>query len=324
MFKTLILTSLLAFSTSVNALNDENNVNISNSDCDSVSSVPINREIEYINPNNYVRTFVGTYNYKDRIYLSDEDIWMFGDPGQFVGTHTIYPQYPTYFYCSDLTNPSIVPSYFVFAFSYGDGDGYCAISYVWHSFADSSVSGQVDESYIYLGGTDLANLDYRDVIFSFPEPLILTGFEALLFETLFTTADNQFVVSYDGYYTMNSTSVSSNFVIVGNLMYQQRLYLGFFKYGDNWRYLYYDSENDNYGYLLITPNSQGNGQYYFNNVKMPVSSRLALSNVGVFAFVRDTSYDNATFRDMLFSVMDSPLYFLSSLFNWELFGTNLF
>lgn len=49
-----------------------------------------------------------------------------------------------------------------------------------------------------------------------------------------------------------------------------------------------------------------------------------LSQIGVFSYVRDTQYDDTDFHDLLFTIMDTPIYFFSRLFDFQFFGVNLY
>lgn len=179
---------------------------------------------------------------------------------------------------------------------------------------------------------------YSDVFFYISAELGFTDkTEQALFNTFFTTDVNEYFTTYTGYYSMNNQIANWQDVFAfGNFTFNDSMYFVVSSVFDGggipsstlygWRYDYaygypYLAFDD---YALPLRNSVPSNQFYFTGVKMPKYSYNRLTSYGVFAFVRDTSYDDTEFKDVLFAVMDSPIYMLSRLLNFELFGMNLF
>lgn len=155
-----------------------------------------------------------------------------------------------------------------------------------------------------------------------------------LFYDLFTTEDNAYVKSYSGYYnfTTNVSSFSSDFSIFGFITFNNNIYRSMYSnynlYPNSVYLSYFDNETNSFATETFTLPFDSNVVAYDNilmsNVKMTTSTYTYLSNIGVWSYVRDTTYDNAGWQDLLFGVMDSPIYMISRLLSFELFGINLF
>ena len=178
---------------------------------------------------------------------------------------------------------------------------------------------------------DLANLiDYQYMFFNVLQPVYFAEEDYALFDILFTHDDNFFITSYNGYFNMfNNSSLSGYhyYNVFGSIAFNNSLsYCYNFVLGSYTYQVDTLSLDSSTGTLVINRFGQSDLQknVLFNNVKMSRNAYLDLQNIGIFAYVHDTSYDDSTFNDLLFSIMDSPIYMLSRLLNFELFGTNLF
>lgn len=219
------------------------------------------------------------------------------------------------------------------------------ISVTFHVYNHAYASG-VDWTYELLSGYDISNFAQSnyDLIFEVRQQYLIHDDLAHIFNAIFTTADNVYTRSYTGYYNFRNglSNISSYIVVFGYFMFNQSSYTLMFNYGDGIHtdsytalYLSYyqliDLDGNGYqGYsiesfaLPFNSNSVISFNIYMTGVKMSNTTYNRLSGVGVFGYVRDTSYDNVTFKDFFFSLVDTPVYFASSLLSFELFGVNLF
>lgn len=182
------------------------------------------------------------------------------------------------------------------------------------------------------------NSGYRDVILQFSNQYILHDDLAVVFDIFFTKEDNVYVKSYDGYYSFlnNLTDINNNFFVHGSINFNNKLSRYMTNCTDGMLggntssfvcsyfdviYLYYIPSVYS---LPLNKNDVTSNQLLLSNCKMSLNSYNTLSQVGSFTYVRDNSYDNTNFHDLIFTLMDSPIYMLSRLLSFELFGMNLF
>lgn len=192
--------------------------------------------------------------------------------------------------------------------------------------------GHLDSIYYLITEGDINDVlpaGYLDIFFNVLPTYSLDSTKLSLFNSLFTHDDNEYVVSYNGYYSFFTTggfSLSQNVDIGGSINAGVNgIYFSYSVYPQGnvyyTSYEYYDTLTQRY---LVTGDAFTPVTNLIINGKMTYASYVALSNVGVFAYVRDSSYDNTDFHDLLFTIMDTPVYLISRLFNFELFGMNLF
>lgn len=177
--------------------------------------------------------------------------------------------------------------------------------------------------YIYDLIDDLG--DFKDLYFYVTTPYSLDSTSYQQFNLIFTSGDNKYVVSYNGYYSFlsgNITSFNERFTILGNIIFNNVIYYGFRSGAYSVDAISIDYVNSSNSVIVSIPYQNGN--IWFNNVKMTKSNYTFLNSIGVFGYVRPTTFDDSTFNDLLFSIMDSPIYMLSRLLNFELFGVNVF
>lgn len=163
--------------------------------------------------------------------------------------------------------------------------------------------------------------------------ILLHGDAAKVFDSCFTTIDNSFTTSYTGYYSFITTisSLPQNVCVLGNMLFDNSSSFGFTNYGytsNKLGFFKYSIEYNAYSvYLYDLPfnkNVISTNNLMLTNCKMTKTTKTYLESVGFFGYVRDTSFDNVTFKDFFFSLVDTPVYFASSLLSFELFGVNLF
>ena len=205
---------------------------------------------------------------------------------------------------------------------------YSQVSVSLYCFEYDDLSTYVDFTIPFDNGDVLSDLEveYRDLYFYVTNPYVLDSDSYQQFNKIFTSNDNQYVVSYNGYYSFLSggiTPLSTNPTILGNIVLNNVIY-----YGIRTGSFYFSAISIDY---VNNTNTVVNGLSYsqspniwFNNVKLTKSDYTYLNTIGVFGYSRPTTYDDSTFNDLLFSIMDSPIYMLSRLLNFELFGVNVF
>lgn len=59
-------------------------------------------------------------------------------------------------------------------------------------------------------------------------------------------------------------------------------------------------------------------------IKMTQNEYNRWQSYGVFGYVPQVQPGEYEFDDLFFSLVDTPIYFVYSIFNWKLFGANLF
>lgn len=191
---------------------------------------------------------------------------------------------------------------------------------------------QYTESITIERGDDFQDFNIKALMFYCHRPIILHDDDAIIFSNIFTTEDNSLVTSYTGYYSFVSSSTTANhFFVFGSCLFNNQMYYGFTSHGvesTKVNFYYYDVNEFYYtmrSYQLpLVGGDISNRNILCTNCKMSVDSKTRLSNIGIFSYVRDTSYDDTDFKDLMFSVMDSPIYMLSRLLGFELFGVNLY
>lgn len=150
-----------------------------------------------------------------------------------------------------------------------------------------------------------------------------------LFRHVFFAESNEYVINYTGWYSFNSNinSVNNYFNVYGNVSSNNTLY----------NHLYGSHEADGIYYLqsnlsinltlrpYIMHDDTGwhsSQLVYFTGVLIPYEMRQRLLSLGNFNYIPDVP--NTTLPEVIFSVVDAPVFYLYSLFNFDVFGTNLF
>ena len=308
MIKTLFATALLSFSVGAKSIDHREAVT--------------NNQATYVN---------GSYNFKDSFDfdtddfdLSDYEI-VFEDIGSvksYLNPMSFYDGGGHFYYVYKINFNVNYVSTITLTFYYYD------------VYSSSSFSFSIiDDSLI----TDLDS-DYSDLIINFRNTYILDGDEAKLFNYCFTREDNALTTTYNGYYSFsnNLSSINNWFFISGAISFNNRVYNVFTNKGDGVVGSsavavcgsYFNIEQNQYYMqsfgLPFDRNYVSSNNVLMSNAKMTKYSYNNLTNVGVFAYQHDPTYDDADWKDLLFSVMDSPIYMISRLLNFEIFGINLY
>lgn len=186
---------------------------------------------------------------------------------------------------------------------------------------------------IYLGsgpdGYDDCSTDLMACVVYFDDYYYASGNSGKLFRNVFGNEPNEYVYAYTGWYTFNGNinTVNEYFNLYGNVTVGNSLY----------NHLYGSHESDNVFYLqsqysinrTILPYHlhddtgwHSSQLVYFTGVLIPEKERTVLLQLGMFNYVPDVP--NTSLTELIFSVVDSPVYFLYSMLNFEVFGTSLF
>lgn len=207
-----------------------------------------------------------------------------------------------------------------------------------HSFYFYLFNGTDDpiDSYIVTCTNEdlsLQNDEAQNLLIYFPTPYVPSSvFQSNLsrFFEFFTSGSNAYIDYYVGWYFLNIYSNSVEFEVVGNVTANNNLYATLSYYSgvvqcDYNSYLNPNSVDMPYQPLVMYKNGSWqitNRNIYLNITKMPkyVYDQMAL--VGTFTYVPQDNM-NATFGDLFFGIADTPIYFISRLFSFELFGVNL-
>ena len=225
----------------------------------------------------------------------------------------------------------------LFNLFYDQLDGYITVRV---AFDDD----RIDEYFIYPNGvtpvTDSA-LSVEDFVVYFNDYVTLTDNQLKLFKGVFTDYyDDSIFTTYTGWYYM-TTSFSSatphyyatccgNFLYcgyVGNYLIEIRNYvqgavnnlsidLDFYSSGRRVSFIVfprYEQTNQFY---------QGQHNVLMTDVFMPLSSYRKFETYGQFEYVYD--HNDYGMDDLFISIADTPITFLTSMFNFELFGTTFY
>lgn len=206
-------------------------------------------------------------------------------------------------------------------------DGYCTFDFYCYN-------GQEDlYTYSTSWSSTLENVTYRALMFNVNPSFYIGGTEGWFFDNYFTLEGNAYVTTYTGYYSFSQglTDINSKFAVYGTTMFNNILGTGLTNYvytSDTFGLYTYDTATGYYD--LTTYTLPFNSMYVsganvnFVNAKMTNETKTLLESVGIFSYQQDNTYNDATFNDLLFSVVDSPIYMISRILNFELFGVNLF
>lgn len=190
------------------------------------------------------------------------------------------------------------------------------------SYGASNTTGNYQELKYY----DSSNI--LGLILYFPSSFYYQSSRNNAFKDFFTRENNEFIESYSGYFSfaLNYTNsviidVRGSFLIDNNLYYEIYDY----EHDEMWaRYVSYNNENE------ITKNkcfmaddiAPQNRNIYMNVPKIPKAIKQQFETFGVFDYVEQ--HVPTSWYDMILSTMDAPIYYLTSMMNFELFGINLF
>lgn len=288
MFKTLITTCLLTFSCASGTL----------------------KEVPQTNDLN-VRNAYGTYNLQgDWCFRDVFDVtW---DSYEYEYTYYDYTSYGNgitapkgLFITSNGSTQSYIDVRTLYVHDYGDG------GFTFHcSFGEELISEDV-----YINDT-LSNFPYqfKHLIMWFPSATYVSQRYYEIWTCLFQRSANNYCTAYTGWYTFVNFDENVKWQLCGSLIVNNNLQT----------YMTYNNGNcyvDNITYI-DNGTLNGSSAFYLDNVLITDAFYDAMTDTGVFNFaVQPVTY---SFGDMIFSVIDAPIYMLSQLFSFELFGIQFY
>lgn len=175
----------------------------------------------------------------------------------------------------------------------------------------------------------------QELLFEFHEDVGFTREEGMIFDFFFTRDNNSFITTYNGYFTWSSlTSYNRPVTCFGTSLFGSSMYYDLVTPQQNgatsWDNAYYfsvDFSTYEYSRFILEGSQfplQNYNKTWLVNWKMSNNTKSKLELYGVFQYVPDHTYDDVTFKDFFFSIVDTPVYFVSSILSFELFGVNLF
>lgn len=196
-----------------------------------------------------------------------------------------------------------------------------------HNYHVNIVIGDDIDCYIFRNENlqDMSSY-FQHLILYFDSTFYIPLSRSTLFFSLFTNYGNAYSEFYRGYYSFVPSEFNHQvtFEILGPMLVDSSLYddlsvdagVGVARNSVN------SGETvtiyENLQLKILDPN------IYLDGVLIPTTFKIRMQRIGIFGYVRDNSYDNATFSDLLFSVMDTPIYFITRLLSFELFGVDMF
>lgn len=207
-------------------------------------------------------------------------------------------------------------------------------SYFEFSFSQSDITRQYWFRYYFGGGnnegTTSGNIEpYRTIVY-FNRPYYLDRDTKHRWDMYFTHEGNSYCSVYTGWYTMNNNYIAPirNYQIFGNFIVNNNLYTSLQYTSDRggaFEALLDDFNNDFYSSIYIWRDNQyqiNDKLIYFTDVMIPQTTMINLRANGVFAYAYEPV--NYTFGEMIFNIIDAPIYMLSQLFSFTLFGIEFY
>lgn len=293
----------------------------------------------YSNTSQYVKGIYNLYDVYDLTYL--HSYWSDNNfPYTYSGSFRV-DKFPTSgmplynFSCPiSIDNTTYFVEQFTFSYTIGnDIDVSIDYYYLQEQTQTLSFSIETHDSLVNHG------VNLHECLFSLRNGTAVDLPLALLFNAVFTTQNNEYMTTYKGYYTwVPRSSYSNPFTAFGTELYSGAMLQNLYTYHvnaptyDTLVLNRADYDNDdlvnyvNYRYTDVVFDTKLENQdtQFLVDWKLSKKSYDRLSTYGIFAYVRDNTYDDADFQDLLFSIMDSPFYMISRMLNWQLFGVNLF
>lgn len=172
------------------------------------------------------------------------------------------------------------------------------------------------------------NIYFKEMILYFPSSFYYTESRDNAFFYFFTTQNNNYITSYNGYFNFALNYTGTNLDLKGNFIIDNSMYFEIWDKDTGDMYANYNFYNEGntitkHKRIFGTNIAPKNRNIFMQIQKIPNSQKQQLEQFGVFAYVQPVQ-DETTFSGFFFSIMDAPIYYLSSLFSFELFGVNMF
>lgn len=277
-----------------------------------------------------------------------------------VGSHSLQPRnanrlYSLYgCYCmneefdvdvTSLSNDAVVIDYNVyydaFMLFHLENDNYIYNTTI-RTFEFNYVDVDTFEVHLYDGeyslrqeittGDDIYDLytEMQIMVLFFPTPYYVSEYTYQVFNCFYNNNGNPFVTKYSGWYSFNTSSISTYngiFTFNGFITADNNLY-NYIDYRNKTCTCYIRGVDYQYGVnggsTVVVDNGvlKSNVPLLLSDVLIPDYIRTQMLLVGTFSYTyTPVEY---TFGDMVFSVVDAPIYMLSQLFSFELFGLQFY
>lgn len=170
----------------------------------------------------------------------------------------------------------------------------------------------------------------QNMYFYVRQSMLMNEDQSNLFNALFTTQENLYTKNYTGYYSFNNQvqTIDENIAMYGNITIGQNMFYTVtgIANSSNLVVSYYNPTDQIYNVknLALPFSNNAESTQWYMQVKMTEEDYVNWENYGVFGYVPQIRPDTYSFEDLFFSLADTPIYFLYSIFNWQLFGANLF
>lgn len=195
---------------------------------------------------------------------------------------------------------------------------------------DINISADEDTSREYWTFVDennsLGDTDFDELVLYFPNPVYADLNFTQFVNYWFTQSGNPYVTSYTGWYTFGASPFTNNVdsvSVMGNIIANNNLVNFIGKGATVYTRIYQPYTNDYHDFDLYSSNTwYGSRSVYFTGVLFPQSAKTEFNKMGVFDYVQE--YEHYEFGQMIFSVVDAPIYMLSQLFSFELFGIQFY
>lgn len=178
----------------------------------------------------------------------------------------------------------------------------------------------------YHSGYELSNgYTYeKKMIIYFDNPLYVGADIFTLFTSLFTGFGNSYCTYYEGYFTYNVPLAlyECNYQVYGSMLSNGNVY-NFLQGTNTSVQTSLTTPNANFHNMVIDNNKVVNQPFiYISGTLISNFAYSCMSGSGVFNYVYEPV--QYTFGEMIFSIIDAPIYMLSQFFNFELFGIQLY
>lgn len=275
---------------------------------------PIQSVTPYVAPQQLQQTisqsnqFFGAYNFRDTIYsdllvdnnLTPQDL---EEEFSFLDSNI---------YVYNYTNGLYV-NYDKLEIEYNGADSYWSLTFSLASTIYTTFNLNLHDVL-----TNQSN-NVKNFTIYFPKYYYYDNETSNIFNFFFTKELNQYHEYYTGYYTFNSNP-NGGFYLLGNISANNNLF----------NLLEYETNTIKFSYVpgdVIFYQLYGNSKWnssrsiYMSGVVIPQSLKAYMDERGVFAYIPQTELSD--FQDLFFSIADTPIYYLTTWFDFSLLGFNV-
>lgn len=212
------------------------------------------------------------------------------------------------------------------ATGYDDGTYTISFDYIYEDFT-------LEDMYLYIERNDDMRLNdtrnfLRNFMLYFNKPVGLVGEQLTCFNNFFNATGNKYTSRYMGWYTYKNGAWFNGDYIWDiqdmTFMVDNNYYSAYVHQSDIVEYVGTTFVTDNYfTYVMYEePNVYHTSRPVHINGFLPYTVREIMATEGVFDYVVVPT--ETTWYEMILAVMDAPIYYLSQLLGFKLFGIELF